>query len=249
MRGAHGHDGCRRGAHVRRSGTRLRDRPAGCRRRGASPCSRACPRRWRRRASTCWWTSRSRPWWRGICARPCLRASTAWWAPPAFRRKPSRSWRRSPRRATCLFYAPNFTTGAVLMMQFAKAAAPYFPEAEVIEFHHCNKLDAPSGTAVRTAQVISEARGGRESGAPGRETEIAAPRARAGRSWTACRCTRCARWASWQARKWCSAHSARRFPSATTAGTAPRTCRGCSWAFAASASGRGLIVGLENFMA
>lgn len=74
---------------------------------------------------------------------------------------------------TCLFYAPNFTTGAVLMMQFAKAAAPYFPEAEVIEFHHCNKKDAPSGTAVRTAEIISEARGGRESAAPGRETEIA----------------------------------------------------------------------------
>lgn len=73
---------------------------------------------------------------------------------------------------TCLFYAPNFTTGAVLMMEFAKAAAPYFPEAEVIEFHHCNKKDAPSGTAVRTAQIISEARGGRSSSAPGRETEI-----------------------------------------------------------------------------
>lgn len=72
---------------------------------------------------------------------------------------------------TCLFYAPNFTTGAVLMMQFAKAAAPYFPEAEVIEFHHCNKLDAPSGTAMRTAAIISEARGGRPSVAPGRETE------------------------------------------------------------------------------
>lgn len=73
---------------------------------------------------------------------------------------------------TCLFYAPNFTTGAVLMMEFAKAAAPYFPEAEVIEFHHCNKKDAPSGTAVRTAQIISEARDGRVSEAPGRETEI-----------------------------------------------------------------------------
>ena len=69
---------------------------------------------------------------------------------------------------TCLFYAPNFTTGAVLMMEFAKAAAPYFPEAEVIEFHHCNKKDAPSGTAVRTAQIIAEARGGRASEAPGR---------------------------------------------------------------------------------
>lgn len=72
---------------------------------------------------------------------------------------------------TCLFYAPNFTTGAVLMMQFAKAAAPYFPEAEVIEFHHCNKKDAPSGTAVRTAQMIAGARSF-ESTAPGKETEM-----------------------------------------------------------------------------
>ncbi len=73
---------------------------------------------------------------------------------------------------TCLFYAPNFTTGAVLMMQFAKAAAPYFPEAEVLEFHHCNKKDAPSGTAVRTAQIISQSRGC-SSEAPGSETELA----------------------------------------------------------------------------
>ncbi len=73
---------------------------------------------------------------------------------------------------TCLFYAPNFTTGAVLMMEFARAAAPYFPEAEVIEFHHCNKKDAPSGTAVRTAQMIAEARSPRVSAAPGRETEM-----------------------------------------------------------------------------
>ena len=73
---------------------------------------------------------------------------------------------------TCLFYAPNFTTGAVLMMQFAKAAAPFFPEAEVIEFHHARKKDAPSGTAVRTAQMIAEARDFTSS-APGSETEIA----------------------------------------------------------------------------
>lgn len=76
-------------------------------------------------------------------------------------------------QGTCLFYAPNFTTGAVLMMEFAKAAAPYFPEAEVIEMHHCNKKDAPSGTALRTAQLIAEARGNAPSGAPGRETEAA----------------------------------------------------------------------------
>ncbi|MEG0071628.1 MAG: 4-hydroxy-tetrahydrodipicolinate reductase [Raoultibacter sp.] len=71
----------------------------------------------------------------------------------------------------CLFYAPNFTTGAVLMMEFARAAAPYFPEAEVIEFHHCNKKDAPSGTAVRTAHIINDARGCKST-APGCETEI-----------------------------------------------------------------------------
>lgn len=72
----------------------------------------------------------------------------------------------------CLFFAPNFTTGAVLMMQFAKAAAPFFPEAEIIEYHHCRKKDAPSGTAVMTAHMIFEGRGGRASSAPGKETEI-----------------------------------------------------------------------------
>lgn len=73
---------------------------------------------------------------------------------------------------TSVFFAPNFTTGAVLMMQFAKVAAPYFPQAEVIEFHHCNKKDAPSGTAISTARMIAEARGGKPSEAPGSETEI-----------------------------------------------------------------------------
>lgn len=73
---------------------------------------------------------------------------------------------------TCLFYAPNFTTGAVLMMEFAKIAAPYFPEAEIIEYHHANKKDAPSGTAIRTAEIIQEARG-RDTEAPGKETENA----------------------------------------------------------------------------
>lgn len=74
--------------------------------------------------------------------------------------------------STSLFFAPNFTTGAVLMMQFAKLAAPYFPQAEVIEYHHCNKLDAPSGTAVQTARLISSARNTSDTNAPGSETEI-----------------------------------------------------------------------------
>lgn len=73
---------------------------------------------------------------------------------------------------TCLFYAPNFTIGAVLMMQFAEMAAKYFPEAEVIEFHHCHKKDAPSGTAMNTARRIAAAHD-HTSLAPGRETEVA----------------------------------------------------------------------------
>jgi len=54
--------------------------------------------------------------------------------------------------------APNFAIGAVLMMEFAAKAAKYFESAEIIELHHPNKVDAPSGTASRTAGLISAAR-------------------------------------------------------------------------------------------
>lgn len=53
---------------------------------------------------------------------------------------------------------PNFSIGAVLMMRFAGIAAPFFESVEVIEMHHPNKVDAPSGTAVRTAEIIAAAR-------------------------------------------------------------------------------------------
>jgi 4-hydroxy-tetrahydrodipicolinate reductase len=53
--------------------------------------------------------------------------------------------------------APNFAIGAVLMMRFAELAAPYFESAEVIEMHHDEKLDAPSGTAMLTAQRMADA--------------------------------------------------------------------------------------------
>lgn len=56
--------------------------------------------------------------------------------------------------------APNFAIGAVLSMQFAKQAARFFESVEVIELHHPHKADAPSGTAVRTARLIAEARKG-----------------------------------------------------------------------------------------
>ena len=53
---------------------------------------------------------------------------------------------------------PNFAIGAVLMMRFAQEAARWLPDAEVIEMHHDRKIDAPSGTGIRTAELISEAR-------------------------------------------------------------------------------------------
>jgi 4-hydroxy-tetrahydrodipicolinate reductase len=60
--------------------------------------------------------------------------------------------------STPVFIAPNFAIGAVLMMQFAAAAAKYMPDVEIIELHHDKKLDSPSGTALLTAQRIGEAR-------------------------------------------------------------------------------------------
>ena len=54
--------------------------------------------------------------------------------------------------------APNFGLGAVLMMQFSQTAAKYFESAEIVEMHHAHKVDAPSGTAIRTAQMITDAR-------------------------------------------------------------------------------------------
>ncbi|MBV9848859.1 MAG: 4-hydroxy-tetrahydrodipicolinate reductase [Armatimonadetes bacterium] len=56
--------------------------------------------------------------------------------------------------------APNFAIGAVLMMRFAQEAAKYLPDAEIIEMHHEKKLDAPSGTAAKTAEMIAQGRAG-----------------------------------------------------------------------------------------
>jgi 4-hydroxy-tetrahydrodipicolinate reductase len=65
-------------------------------------------------------------------------------------------------RGANVFFAPNFAIGAVLMMKFAAEAAQHMAKAEIIELHHDRKLDAPSGTAVRTAQLMAEASGGSE---------------------------------------------------------------------------------------
>ena len=62
----------------------------------------------------------------------------------------------SKSNKTACFIAPNFSTGAVLMMMFSKMASKYFDNAEIIELHHNQKKDAPSGTAVKTAQMMAE---------------------------------------------------------------------------------------------
>lgn len=63
---------------------------------------------------------------------------------------------------TGVLVAPNFSVGAVLMMRFAATAAAHFPSVEIVELHHADKVDAPSGTSRRTAELVAQAR--REAG-------------------------------------------------------------------------------------
>ena len=74
--------------------------------------------------------------------------------------------------------APNFGVGAVLMMHFAEMAAPYFDSTEIVELHHPRKVDSPSGTAKRTAELIGKARKDSAKGSMPDATESAIPGAR-----------------------------------------------------------------------
>ena len=98
--------------------------------------------------------------------------------------------------------APNFAIGAVLSMRFAKQAARFFESAEVIELHHPQKADAPSGTAARTARLIAEARKGLP---PTPMPPAPVSRGHAARTSTAYRCTLYASPASLRIRKCSSA--------------------------------------------
>jgi 4-hydroxy-tetrahydrodipicolinate reductase len=70
-----------------------------------------------------------------------------------------RAWASTSQHSTSrVLIAPNFSIGAVLMMAFAAQAAKFFESAEIIELHHAAKMDAPSGTALRTAYLIGQAR-------------------------------------------------------------------------------------------
>ncbi|MCL6573954.1 MAG: 4-hydroxy-tetrahydrodipicolinate reductase [Bacillus sp. (in: Bacteria)] len=68
--------------------------------------------------------------------------------------------------------APNFAIGAVLMMKFSQMAAKYFDDVEIIEMHHDQKLDAPSGTAVKTAEMITAVRESKKQGHPNEKEVI-----------------------------------------------------------------------------
>jgi 4-hydroxy-tetrahydrodipicolinate reductase len=68
-----------------------------------------------------------------------------------------RSWLADAPR-TGVLIAPNFSIGAILMMRFAAEAAPFYESVEIVELHHPDKADAPSGTARRTASLVAEAR-------------------------------------------------------------------------------------------
>ncbi|MBU2701946.1 4-hydroxy-tetrahydrodipicolinate reductase [Sporomusaceae bacterium BoRhaA] len=68
--------------------------------------------------------------------------------------------------------APNFAIGAILLMQMSVQAAKYLPHVEIIELHHDQKLDAPSGTALRTAELIAEVRGTLRQGHPDEKEKL-----------------------------------------------------------------------------
>ena len=72
--------------------------------------------------------------------------------------------RLAEQPATGVLIAPNFSIGAILMMRFASIAAPFYESVEIVELHHPDKADAPSGTARRTAELIAAAR--READCP-----------------------------------------------------------------------------------
>ncbi|MCL6634150.1 MAG: 4-hydroxy-tetrahydrodipicolinate reductase [Peptococcaceae bacterium] len=67
---------------------------------------------------------------------------------------------RSEKEGIGGLIAPNFAVGALLMIKFAREAVRYFPHVEIIELHHDQKVDAPSGTAIKTAEALIEQRGG-----------------------------------------------------------------------------------------
>ncbi|OEH93428.1 4-hydroxy-tetrahydrodipicolinate reductase [Bacillus solimangrovi] len=84
--------------------------------------------------------------------------------------------KRAEEKGIGVIIAPNFAVGAILMMKFAQMAAKYFPDVEIIEQHHDQKLDAPSGTAIKTAEMIQKVRESKGQGHPDEQETIVGSR-------------------------------------------------------------------------
>ena len=142
--------------------------------------------------------------------------------------------------------APNFAIGAVLMMRFAELAAPYFETAEIIELHHDNKLDAPSGTAMLTAERMAAASADwapdptKHRGARGR------PRRQPARPTSGCTRCGCGAWSP--TRRSSSARPGRPCRSATTPTTGSSFMPGVLLAVKAVADRPGLTIGLDALL-
>ncbi len=129
--------------------------------------------------------------------------------------------------ANCVI-AANFAIGAVLMMRFAELAAPFMDGVEIIELHHDGKLDAPSGTALHTADRLDQARraGGGDAWPADRTASEVVVGARGGRAPGESASTPSGSPASWHTRKCSSEPSDRACPFVTTPMTARRSCPG-----------------------
>ncbi len=134
---------------------------------------------------------------------------------------PDPTW--SEQRDVGVFIAPNFAIGAVLMQRFAEQAVRYLPDAEIIELHHHDKPDAPSGTAMATARRMAAARGAPAPSEPVEERVTRRPRRRRRRH---PRPLGAAPGIWWRIRRSSSAARGRRSRSVTTPPTGRRSCRG-----------------------
>jgi 4-hydroxy-tetrahydrodipicolinate reductase len=128
--------------------------------------------------------------------------------------------------------APNFAIGAVLLMQFAQAAAKYMPDVEIIEMHHERKLDAPSGTAVKTAALIAAVRDASlaKGDLPGAFETVSGARGGRAEGSIPVHSIRLPGFVASQEVIFGGRGSA--FRCATTPSTAPRLCRASFWQFA-----------------
>ena len=152
---------------------------------------------------------------------------------------------RFDRSAANAVIAPNFAIGAILMMRFAEMAAPYFETAEIIELHHDQKIDAPSGTAVLTAQRMAAAS---KDWSDDPTHDGGGRRAPAAVWSTASRCTRCA-CAGWsRTKRCCSARPGRACRSATTRYDRSSFMPGVLLAVQKVADTPGLTIGLDALL-